>query len=86
MGEERRPVLEQQADAVAGAIAGMRVQPAQPLGFALDLAPATRTALNRVRTGGDGIDDEQVGVAAAGGDALEGRMDSGGSGIQGNLR
>jgi hypothetical protein len=86
MGEECRPVLEQQADAVPGAIAGMRVQPAQPLGFALDLAPAAGAALDRVRTGGDGVDDEQVGVAAAGGDTLEGSMDGGGSGIQGNLR
>jgi hypothetical protein len=86
MGEERRSILEQQADAVPGAVAGVRVQPAQPLDFALDLAPAARAALDRVRAGGDGVDDEQVGVAAAGGDALEGSVDGGGGGTQGNLR
>jgi hypothetical protein len=79
VGEERRPVLEQQADAVAGAVAGLRIEAAQALGLALDLAPAARAALDAVRARGDRLDDEQVGVAAPGGDALERCVDGGGS-------
>ena len=58
VGEERRPVLEQQADAVAGAVAGLRVGGAQPLDLAGDLAPAARAGLDAVGRGRDRLDRE----------------------------
>ena len=69
MGEERRPVLEQQADAVAVAVAGLRVGGAQPLDLAGDLAPGARPGVDAVGRGGDRLDVEEVGVAAARRDA-----------------
>jgi hypothetical protein len=46
--EERRPVLEQDADAVAGAVAGLPVETAQALDLTVDFAPAARPALDAV--------------------------------------
>ena len=60
MGEERRPVLEQQADAVAVAVAGLRVEGAQPLDLAGDLAPAARAGVDAVGRGGDRFDEEEA--------------------------
>ncbi len=76
VGEEGRPVLEQKADAVAVAVAGLSVGGAQPLDLAGHLAPAARARLDAVGLGGDGLDAEEIGVAAPGGDALESFVDS----------
>ena len=77
MGEERRPVLEQQADAVAVAVAGLRVGAAQALDLAGDLAPAARAGVDAVGGGGDGLDAQELGVAATLGDAAKGLVDGG---------
>ena len=76
VGEERRPVLEQQADAVAVAVAGLRVDGAQPLDLAGHLAPAARAGLDAVGGGRRRLDAEEFGVAAARGDASKGLVDS----------
>ena len=71
MREERRPVLEQQADPVPRAIARVRVGGAQPLDLAGDLAPAARAGVDAVGGGGDGLDAKKLGVAATLGDAAK---------------
>ena len=66
---------------MARTVAGLRVEAAQPFDLAFDFAPAARAALDGVRAGGDRLDDEEIGVAAARGDALE-RCVDGGVGVQ----
>ena len=63
---------------MAVAVAGLRVGGAQPLDLAGDLAPAARAGVDAVGGGGDGLDAQEFGVAAARGDAAEGVVDGGG--------
>ncbi len=77
VGEEGGPVLEQQADAMAVAVAGLGVVGAQPLDLAGDLAPAARAWIDRVAGGRHGLDAQELGVAAARGSAGECGIDGG---------
>ena len=75
VGEERGPVLEQQADPMAVSVAGLRVGQAQALDLGLDLAPAARAGRDAVGAAGDAVDAEEVGIAAARGDLAERGVD-----------
>jgi len=75
--QEGRPVLEQQPDAVAMAVARARIGIAQPVDLGRGLAPADAAGLDAIARGRDRLDAQELGLGRARRRGGEGGMDGG---------